>query len=179
MGFFFTVIMKVCDAWSVLCLQNDDTHKHQMLIFTVPSFTKSRGKEMISGWIDSNISGNLNNAGIDHLSPLSRSRIREETGLCKHRSSAAGTLCSATSFLLCCSVVPQSRDSVGQHQAGLAQWLRRGGAKCDSMRGVYMLPFWWPRAKYWTYSREAKSSIDPVIISISNYQPLYILYILF
>lgn len=125
--------MKVCDAWSVLCLQNDDTHKHQMLIFTVPSFTKSRGKEMISG--------NLNNAGIDHLSPLSRSRIREETGLCKHRSSAAGTLCSATSFLLCCSVVPQSRDSVGQHQAGLAQWLRRGGAKCDSTRGAVFTCF--------------------------------------
>lgn len=128
--------MKVCDARSVLCLQNDDTHK--MLIFTVPSFTKSRRKEMISGWIDSNISGNLNNAGIDHLS---RSRIREETGLCKHRSFAAGTLCSATSFLLCCSVVPQSRDSVSQHQAGLAQWLRRGGAKCDSMRGAVFTCF--------------------------------------
>lgn len=121
-----------------MCLQNDDTHKHQMLIFTVPSFTKSRRKEMISGWIDSNISGNLNNAGIDHLS---RSRTREETGLCKHRSSPAGTLCSATSFLLCCSVVPQSRDSVGQHQARLAQWLRRGGAKCDSMRGAVFTCF--------------------------------------
>lgn len=138
------------------------------LFFTVPSFTKSRRKEMISGWIDSNISSNLNNPGIDHLSPLSCSRIREETGLCKHRSSPAGTLrhlippvlfsSSTVTWLSGPCIYPTSS------RAGSVVEKGRGKVCRHERSGVYMLPFWWLRAKYWTYSREVKSSIDPVII---------------